>query len=86
MNYVLVATIIDLVVITSKNRPDTAIAAAASRYIGLGRPEETRNYISNASVYDPYNGSELFRVSGLRYHRLDVQEEPYIVDHYSKAT
>ena len=82
MNYVLVATIIDLVVITSKNRPDTAIAAAASRYIGLGRPEETRNYISNASVYDPYNGSELFRV----YHRLDVQEDPYIVDHYSKAT
>ena len=86
INNVLVPAIIDSVVITSKNRPETAIADTTSRYVGLGRREETKNYMSDASVYDPYNGSLLFRVSGLRYHRLDTQEDPYAAHKYSKVT
>ena len=86
INNVLVPAIIDSVVITSKNRPETAIADTTSRYVGLGRREETKNYMSDASVYDPHNGSLLFRVSGLRYHRLDTQEDPYAAHKYSKLT
>ena len=83
---VLVPAIIDSVVITSKPCPETAIADTTSRYVGLGRREETKNYMSDASVYDPHNGSLLFRVSGLRYHRLDTQEDPYAAHKYSKVT
>ena len=68
------------------SRVCTAFADKTSRYVVLGRPEGIKNYMSNASVYDPYDGSWLFRVLGLRYHRLDAQEGLYIVDRYSKAT
>ena len=86
INNVLVPVIINSVVITSRNRPDTAIADTTSRYVGLGRREETENYMSDASVYNPHNGSLLFRVSGLRYYRLDTQEDPYATHKYSKVT
>ena len=86
INNVLVPAIIDSVVITSKNRPKTAIADTTSRYVGLGRREETKSYMSDASVYDPHDGLLLFRVSGLRYHRLDTLEDSYAAHKYSKAT
>lgn len=85
INNVLVPAIIDSVVITTKSRPETAIADTTSRYVGLGRPEDTKNYMSDASVYDPHDGSLLFRVSGLRYHRLDTQEDSYAAHKYSKV-
>ena len=86
VNNVLVPAIIDSVIITSKKHPETAIADSTSRYVGLGRREETKNYMSDASVYDPHHGSLLFRVSGLRYHKLDTQEDPYAAHKYSRVT
>ena len=86
VNNVLVPAIIDSVIITSKKHPETAIADTTSRYVGLGRREETKNYMSDASVYDPRDGSLLFRVSGLRYHRLETQEDPYAAHKYSTVT
>ena len=83
---VLVPAIIDEVIITSRKHPETAIADTTSTYVGLGRREDTKSYMSNVSVFDPGNRSLLFRVSGLRYHRLDTQEDPYMAHTYSRVT
>jgi hypothetical protein len=83
---VLVPAIIDEVIISSRKHPEIAIADTTSTYVGLGRREEAKSYMSNASVYDPGNGSLLFRVLGLRYHRLDTQEDPYAAHNYSQVT
>ena len=42
--------------------------------------------MSNASAYDPYNGSKLSRVSGLCYHRLATQKNTYTIHIHSKVT
>ena len=86
VNTVLVPAIIDEVIICSRDHPEIAISDTNSIYVGLGRREETKSYMSNASVYDPSNGSLLFRVSGLRYHRLNTQEDPYAAHNYSRVT
>lgn len=86
VNAVLVPAIIDEVIICSRNHPKIAVADTNSTYVGLGRREETKSYMSNASVYDPSNGSLLFRISGLRYHRLETQEDPYAAHNYSRVT
>ena len=86
INNVLVPAIINSVMITSKARPDTAIADTTSRYVGLGCREEIKNYMSSASVSNPHNRSLLFHVSGLCYHRLDTREDPYAAHKYSKVT
>ena len=83
---VLVPAIIDEVIISSRTHPENAIADTSSIYVGLGRREETKSYMSNASVYDPNDGSLLFSVKGLRYHRLDTQEDPYAAHNYSRVT
>ena len=86
VNAVLVPAIIDEVIITSKHHPGTAISDTNSQYVGLGRREESKSYMSNASVYDAKDGSLLFRLSGLRYHKLDTQEDPYAAHTYSRVT
>ncbi|KAL8683912.1 MAG: hypothetical protein Q9186_000123 [Xanthomendoza sp. 1 TL-2023] len=86
VNAVLVPAIIDEVIITSRDHPETAISDTNSQYVGLGRREETKSYMSNASVYDARDGSLLFRLSGLRYHKLDTQEDPYAAHNYSRVT
>ena len=83
---VLVPAIIDEVIITSREHHETAIADTTSTYVGLGRREDTKSYMSNVSVFDPSDRSLLFRVSGLRYHRLDTQEDPFSAHSYSRAT
>ena len=82
---VLVPAIIDEVIITSRKHPEIAIADTTSTYVRLGRREDTKSYMSNVSVFDPSNRSLLFRVSGLRYHRLDTQEDPYTAHTYSRV-
>ena len=84
VNAVLVPAIIDDIIISSSGtRPETGISITSSKYVGLGRREETKNYMSEASVYDPSTGSLLFSVSGLRYHKLDTREDPYAAHNYS---
>ncbi|MCJ1391686.1 hypothetical protein MMC18_004551 [Xylographa bjoerkii] len=83
---VLVPAIIDEVIICSSiTRPDKAISITSSKYVGLGRREETKNYMSDASVYDQSTGLLLFQVLGLRYHKLDTREDPYAAHTYSRV-
>lgn len=86
INAVLVPAIIDEVIITSREHPETAMADTTSTYVRLGRREETKSYMSNVSVFDPNDRSLLFRVSGLRYHKLDTQEDPFTAHTYSQVT
>ena len=81
---VLVPAIIDEIVITTRGpRPDTAISITKSKFNGLGRQEETKNYVSDASVYNQATGDLLFQLSGLRYHKLDTRENPHAAHDYS---
>ncbi|KAL8912790.1 MAG: hypothetical protein Q9171_002248 [Xanthocarpia ochracea] len=86
VNAVLVPAIIDEVIIACRELPQSAISETSSTYVGLGRREVTQSYMSNVSVYNPSSGSLVFRVSGLRYHRLDTQEDPYAAHNYSQLT
>ena len=86
INAVLVPAIIDEVIITSRKHPEIAIADTTSTYTRLGRREEPKSYMSNVSVFDPSSRSLLFRVSGLRYHKLDTQEDQFIAHTYSQVT
>ena len=86
INAVLIPAIIDEIVVSSNETiPEKAISVTASKYVGLGRQEETKNYASSASVYDPDNGSLLFQLSGLRYHQLETRSSPYDAHAYSRV-
>lgn len=50
--------------------PERGTVIAFSSYIGFGRSDEATNYMSNSSGYDPQTSNMLFRVSGLRSHKL----------------
>ncbi|KAJ5997672.1 beta-ketoacyl synthase domain-containing protein [Penicillium canescens] len=86
VNAVLIPAIIDDIIVNQ--RPEiskTGIAVSSSAYVGLGRPDETKSYLSNSSVYVKETGQLLFQVSGLRYHKLDVREEIYSRHAYSQV-
>lgn len=86
VNAVLIPAIIDDTIVNQ--RPEiskTGIAVSSSAYVGLGRPDETKSYLSNSSVYAKETGQLLFQVSGLRYHKLDVREEIYSRHAYSQV-
>lgn len=40
--------------------------------------------MSEAAIYDPTSSALLFKVSGLRYHKLDTREDPYASHTYSR--
>lgn len=83
---VLVPAIIDEIVITTASpRPETGVSITKSVHNGLGRLEETKTYVSYASVYNQLTGDLLFQVSGLRYHKLDTRENPYAAHNYSRV-
>ena len=87
VNAVLVPAIIDEVIITSQDsRSRTGLSVTSSSYVGLGRREETKSYMSHVTVYRPDSGALLFKVSGLRYHKLDTREDPYAAHRYSHLT
>ncbi|KAF4302806.1 Beta-ketoacyl synthase [Botryosphaeria dothidea] len=54
----------------------TGMALASAEYVGVGRREETKNYMTNSTVYDPETGALLFQMSGLRFHKLDTDGGP----------
>ena len=85
VNAVLVPAIIDNLVINSKpNHAQKGISHSSSKYVGLGRRDETMNYMSDVSVVDFEKGSLLFEMSGLRYHKLDTQEDIHAIHKYSR--
>jgi hypothetical protein len=83
---VLIPAIIDSIVIKpTAVQPEFGLSVTSSEYVGVGRREKTKNYMSNASVYDPDTGALLFQVSGLRYHQLDVLEHQHANHSYSQV-
>ncbi|KAJ5238512.1 polyketide synthase [Penicillium chermesinum] len=82
VNAVLVPAIIDDLTITS-SRAASGVSCSTAKFVGLGRPEETKNYMSDATVYDPKTGNLLFRLAGLRYHKIDTGSSPYDAHTYS---
>jgi hypothetical protein len=81
---VLIPAIIDSIIIKpTAVQPERGISVTSSEYVGVGRWEKTKNYMSNASVYNPDTGALLFQVSGLRYHQLDVLEHQHANHSYS---
>jgi hypothetical protein len=82
---VLIPAIIDSIIIKPTiGQPETGISVTSSAYVGVGRSDNTKNYMSNASVYDPDTGALVFQVSGLRYHQLDVHEHQHANHNYSQ--
>ena len=82
---VLIPAMIGEIIIPTITTPkNTGVSITTSRYSKLGRIEETKNYISEASVYDQDTGRLVFRVSGFQYHKLDVDETPYSKHKYSR--
>ena len=87
VNAVVVPAIIDDVVICPK--PDdvtTGMSVSSSKYVGLGRREETKNSMSDATIYHPETGALLFQVSGLRFHKLETTESQYAAHKFSRLS
>jgi len=87
VNAVLIPAIIDDVLIcTNPGLAANGISLSSSRYVGLGRREETRNYMSDAAVYDPNTGGMLFQVSGLRFHKLETNDSSYAAHKFGRLS
>jgi Polyketide synthase dehydratase len=83
---VLVPAMIDNLIINERlKKPEVGISVTSSKYVGVGRPEDTKNYMSDASVYDPETGLLLMELSGLRYSKLDTREDPHAAHSYSRV-
>ena len=86
INAVLVPAVVDdLVINPAATRPAVGLSVTNSEYIGRGRKEEAKNYLSNCSVFDPDTGSLLLRLTGLRYHKLDTGEGPHASHTYNHS-
>lgn len=79
------ALIDDLIINTLPRKPDTAVSVTSSRYVGVGREEETKNYMSDAKVYDQESGALLLQLTGLRYRKLDTRQSPHAGHAYSRV-
>jgi len=83
---VLIPAIIDSIVIIPAALPETGIAVTESKYEGIGRPEASKNYMSDVSVYNPSSKNLLFEVKGIHYHQLDVIDLRHTNDSYCEMT
>lgn len=87
VNAVLIPAIIDDVLIcVNPGLAANGLSVSSSRYVGLGRREETRNYMSDATVYDPNTGRMLFQVSGLRFHKLETNDSSYAAHKFGRLS
>jgi hypothetical protein len=82
---VLIPAIIESIVINpTALRPELGISVTSSAYVGVGRLEHAKNFMSEASVYDPNTGALLFQIAGLRYHELDILERQHASQSYGQ--
>ncbi|KAI9742768.1 MAG: hypothetical protein M1818_003497 [Claussenomyces sp. TS43310] len=79
------ALIDDLIISSTPAKPEVAVSITSSKYVGVGRQQETKNYMSDAKVYNKETGALLLQVSGLRYHKLDTRESPHTAHAYSRV-
>ncbi|KAI4952622.1 Type I Iterative PKS [Alternaria rosae] len=85
VNAVLVPAIIDDVVVrTDTGLLGTAISVSKTVFSGPGRKDLAKNHSSSAKVYDPTTGGLVFKLTGLHYHMLDFQDNPYAAHSYSR--
>ncbi|KAK8429569.1 putative polyketide synthase [Phyllosticta citricarpa] len=78
VNAVLIPAIIDdLEISSTAASPSTGMSVASASYVGVGRPEEAKNYMADATVYEPESGAFLFQVRGLRFHKLEMSAGSY---------
>lgn len=78
------ATIDDIIVRTTDRMPAKGVSDSISVMGVPGRFEEAKNYASSAKVYDFETGELIFKLTGLRYHKLDFQDSPYAAHKYSR--
>jgi acyl transferase domain-containing protein/NADPH:quinone reductase-like Zn-dependent oxidoreductase len=69
------AIIDDLIINPVPNRPETGLSCTTSEYVGKGRLDDNKNYMSGCTVYDPDTGALLLKLTGLRYNRLDTDDK-----------
>jgi acyl transferase domain-containing protein len=70
------AIIDDLTIFANTSRPGRGISHTTSEYVGKGRQDDDKNYLSNATVHNPETKEVIVQLSGLRYHRLDTGFDP----------
>ncbi|KAK7744645.1 Type I Iterative PKS [Cytospora paraplurivora] len=84
INAVLVPAMIDDVVIRTGAHDGIGISVSEALFAGPGRRDLTKNYSSNAKVYNPETGLLILKLTGLRYNELDLQVTPYASHLYSR--
>ncbi|KAJ2982270.1 hypothetical protein NQ176_g1494 [Zarea fungicola] len=82
VNAVLVPAMIDSLTISS-TKATRGLSRTSAAYVGLGRPTDNKNYMSDAKVYDPETGTLLLHLSGLRYTRIDTGPSVYDAHKFS---
>lgn len=83
---VLVPAIIDdLIIAVPKSKPALGVACGSSEFVGIGRVEETKNYSSKVTVFDPDTKNCLLHLSGLRYHKLDTRGDVHAHHSYTQT-
>lgn len=81
---VLVPAIIDeLIINPAKSRPDVGLSCTTSQYVGKGRLDDNKNYMSGCTVYDPETGEPLLKLTGLRYNRLLTSDKAMSLQTFS---
>ncbi|KAK4062498.1 uncharacterized protein Triagg1_9984 [Trichoderma aggressivum f. europaeum] len=73
---VLVPAVIDNLTI-APTQATRGLALTTSRYTGNGRPDDTKNFASDAAVYDAETGIYVLKLDGLHYHRIETGETAY---------
>ena len=86
VNAVLVPAIIDDLLIGNNFDTTSGLAVSTSEYVGLGRPEETKNYLSNTTIFDQASGAMILKLSGLRYHKLETRPSLYDAHKYTRIS
>lgn len=87
VNAVLIPAIIDDLLVCTPSADSfvaEAVSIASAQYVGVGRPDQTKNYMGNATVYEPDSGEMIFRVKGLRFHKLDMDQDERFSHKYTR--
>ena len=62
------------------------LSVTESQYLGIGRLDDMRNYLSNGTVYSPTDKSLVLQLNGLRYHRLETRSDVYTAHTYTQLS
>lgn len=80
------AIIDDLVIYPNASQSEKGVSITTSEYVGKGRPDDDKNYMSNATVHDPATKQVLLKLTGLRYHRLDTGFDPLAAHTFNRLS